>query len=612
MWTTLARWVRRRSDDDFADEIQSHIAMEADRLVASGMSDEDARDAARRAFGNLTTVRERFHESRPGSSLEWIAQDVRYALRGMRRNPGFTTIAVASLALGIGANVTIFGVIDTLLLRAPAQVRDINRIQRLYFETPSPSGEAVPSPTQGYKTYVALRDGVHGFESVGAFWKTKVSSGRGYDARSIDAVAVTPSMFTLLGVRPALGRFFSADEERDEGDHVVVLGYDAWRAWFAGDSAVLGRHIDVAGLPYTIVGVAPERFTGLNRDRVDMWLPLGVASRLLFPRALDPVGNSYWLEIIAKRRADASVASLEENATRVYRDVNRNSGPFAEQFRRSRVLLGPAIAARGPAPDASARVSEWIAAVSVLVLLIACANVTNLLLLRGLTRARETALRASLGAGRSRLMRHALVEGLLLALAGGLCAIVLARWTSASMRAFLLPNAAPRAQGDLRLIAYALTVAIVTGLLASFMPARMAARRDFGPLVNAGRSAGSERLRLQRILIMSQVGLAMVLLVGAGLFVASLRNVRAIDLGLDVDHLLYVNLGGASSSRGRGADTASTVAEYRSMLDRVRQIPGVRSATLTAGEPFMTGWAIALRARGAPALREGSAVPFAR
>jgi predicted permease len=536
-WNQWRQWIRFRSDDDFSAEVESHLAFEVERLVRDGMSPEDARLAARRAFGNTTASRERFHEARLGRSLESLAQDVRYGLRAMRRSPGFTAIAVASLAIGIGANATMFGAIDALLIRTPAHVKDADRIHRVYFEVPNGDGGTAIVPNQGYKTYVAFRDRVQGFEAVGALDPRTISSGRGTDARPIDAVLVTPSMFTMLGVRPAIGRFFNAAEERDENEHVAVLGYETWRGQFAGDPAVLGRTIDVAGMPYTIIGVAPEGFTGIDLNRVDLWLPIGAASRFLGPRAVSPTGGGYWLQIVAKRRVGAPVAQVANEVTMVYRDVWRGERRFNETFGKSHAVLGPVVAARGPAASADAKVSVWVAAVSLLVLLIACANVANLLLLRGLTRSREVALRLSLGATRARLVRQSLVEGCLLAIAGAVCAIAIARWTAAAMRAFLLPRAVHESVLNPRLIAFTAVVALGTGIFASLIPAFVTARRDFGPLLSAPRAAGARnRMVLQRALIGGQVSLATLLLVGAGLFVTSLRNVHGIDLGMDVDH----------------------------------------------------------------------------
>ena len=548
---------------------------------------------------------------RRGPTLESIGQDVRYALRGLRRNPAFTTIAIASLALGIGANSTIFGIIDAMLLRAPAHVRDVDRIQRLYFDMPNPSGGTELWAPQGYRTYAALRDRVHGLEGIGAIWEMQVSSGRGADARLLNAAAVTPSLLNMLGLRPALGRFFAADEERDEDKHVAVVSYGAWRSLYASDSAVLGRRIDVEGLPYTIIGVLPDGFTGF--DDADLWLPLGIATRMLNPSILDPASSGYWLRIIVKRKAGVATAQVERDATSVYHDVYRSEPRDYEAVAKSKAVLGPLVEDRGPARGPEARVAMWVAAVSVLVLLVACANVANLLLLRGLTRARDTALRVSLGVTRSRLARHALIEGLLLAIAGTLCAMIVARWTGSALRASLLPDANSASVIDVHIIAYMAVVAILTGVLASVGPALVTSRHDLGRLVNATRSsAGPDRLRLQRILIGSQVALTMLLVVGAGLFIVSFRNVRAIDLGIDVDHMLYVHLPRTADDKLDHNSTAKTLATYQGMLDRVRRVPGVLHATLTAGEPFATGWAIGIQRRGVPEAVPGSPVPFAR
>ena len=612
-WAFWKRWTPR-STDDFAAEIESHIAMEAERLMRDGMSAEEAQFAARRAFGSTTAARENFREHRPGWTLESIAQDVRYSLRGMRHNPAFTLVAVISLALGIGANTTMFSVIDAILLKTPAHVQDAARIQRVYFGIPGPNGVAEPWPTQGYGVYTMLRDRVQGFESVAAFDERPISSGRGADARQLEGVLVTPSFMTMLGVRPALGRFFAPSEERDETEHVAVVSYEFWRTQYGGETTILGKAIDVAGVPYTIIGVAPAGFTGVNPNRVDIWLPLGVATRIWSHNALNPNSSGFWLECIGKRRAGVTVAQLEDELTREYRAVFRNSPRFESTYAKAKATVGPMVVARGPVRGADARVALWLAAVSVLVLLIACANVANLLLLRGLARARETALRLSLGATRARIARQAVIDGLCLAVLGAVGALIVARWSGSALRTFLLPKADSTTVVDGRVIAFMLAITVVTGILASIVPAVVTARRDFGPLVSAGRTSGArERLRLLRTLIGSQVALATMLLIGAGLFVTSLRKVQGIDLGLDVDHILYVQLdGGPRRKTQDSVTTASTAAMYNSMLERVRAIPGVVRASLTAGEPFASAWAISLQRRGGPAPATGQRMPFAR
>ncbi len=609
-WT---RWTRRRADD-FADEIESHIAMETDRLMRDGMSADDARFAARRAFGNPTAAREHFREHRPGWTLESIGQDVRYGWRTLRHSPAFTIVAVTSLALGIGANTTMFSVINALLLQTPAHVRDAARINRVYFAVPGPDGVAQPWPTQGYKVYTRLRDRVHGVESVAAFAERQISSGRGADARRLDGVLVTPSFMTVLGTRPALGRFFDPSEERDENEHVAVVSYELWQTQYGGEATVLGKTIDVSGMPYTIIGVAPRRFTGVNTNHVDLWLPLGAATRLWSANALNPESSGYWLECVGKRRKGITVARVEREMTREYRALYRDAPLYETTFAKASAFAGPLVVARGPERGADARVALWLAAVSVVVLLIACANVANLLLLRGLARARETALRLSLGATRARLARQAMIEGLLLAVVGAIGALVVARWSGSALRAFLLPTADRAAVVNGPVIGFMLAVTVVTGILASIVPAFVTARRDFGPLVSAGRTSGArERLRLLRTLVGSQVALATMLLIGAGLFVTSLRNVHAIDLGLDIDHVLYVKLyGGARQKSQDSVARARAAAMYNTMVERVRGVPGVARASLTAGEPFASGFGLGIGRRGSARPAPGTPVPFGR
>lgn len=611
MWT---RWLRFRSNDDFAAEVESHIAMETERLVRGGMNEDDARLAARRAFGNPTSSREQFREARTGASFESFMQDVRYGLRAMRRSPGFTIIAVASFAIGIGANTTMFGAVDTLLFRPPAHVVDADRIHRVYVRTPAADGPGMPVGRGGYRSYLGIRDHASGLEHVGGVWSERISSGRGEDARSLAAVAVTPNVFSMLGVRPLHGRFFLETEALDETEHVAVLGYEQWQQQFNGDPGALGRAIDVAGVPHTIVGVAPRGFTGVEMTQVDLWLPLGVTRRLFSRRAMDLSNDDYWLEIIAKRKVGVSVEQASHEITRAYRDAWRGDPSYEQDYARANAELGSLVAARGPRGDAAATASLWVAGVSLLVLLIASANVANLLLLRGLTRSRETALRLSLGATRGRILWQWIVEGALLAVAGAVCALLLARWTASVIHTFLIPRADSRTIIDSRLLLFTAVVAIGAGLLASLIPAIVTARKDFMPLLGGGRASGPGRLSIQRMLIGGQVALAMLLLVGAGLFVRSLRNVRAIDLGVDVEHVLYVKLDARTMRRlmGDSATRAGVEARYASMLESVRRTPGVASASLSAGEPLTSGWGIWLKRRGGGDLPPNTPAPFGR
>src|SRR6266568_2887307 len=301
--------------------------------------------------------------------------DLRYALRTFARSPALVAAAVVCLALGIGANATIFGVVDTLLFRPPPHVRNRGRV-----------------------------------------------------------VLASASYFPLLGVRPALGRFYLADEDRPGGPSVVVLGYRFWRAAFQGDSGILGRQLQLGRGSYTVVGVAPERFTGVNLENVDAWVPLtGAATELMGPGSLNR--GSYFLEIIG-RLGPGGREAAEREATRAFRAEDMYSHGDSNAV----ALLGPVQHARGPEMSQNARVSLWLSAVSVIVLLVACANVANLLLARALQRQREIAVRLALGAARLRLARQLVTESVLLALAGGVAALLVTLWAGPVVRAFLLPD----------------------------------------------------------------------------------------------------------------------------------------------------------------------------
>jgi len=608
------QWLRPRSNDDFANEVASHLQIETDRLVASGMSESDARIAARRAFGSPTSVRERFHDSRRPVFIESLLQDVRYGLRGMRRNPSFTAIAVISLAIGIGANTTMFGTLDALLLRGPAHVVDADRTSKLYFEFPRPGEPSIPSANQGYRTYTAIRDHASGFESVAAYWTNKVTSGSGPDARLLDFVAVTPNYFSMLGIHPVVGRFFGDEEERDDNGHVAVIAAELWRSTYGGDPNILGRTIDIHGTAYRIVGVTPEGFTGVNLSRVDIWLPLGIARSLLGPTVLERHSGAYWLNILGKRRLSVSPDRVATEVTAAFREEWRDAPRYKERFATARAIIGPLQQARGPTDDLASRASIWIGAVSLLVLLLASTNVANLLLLRSLSRSREVAVRVSLGASRGRLIQQSLVEGMLIAASAVVCALFVARWSAASVNAFLLPKARPTSIIDPRLLTFTAAVGLGSGLIAALAPALVTARREFAKYLGSGRMAGGpQRVGLQRFLIGLQVALALVLLVGAGLFVTSFRQIRAIDLGVDVDHVLSVSVAFGSiqeSLRDPGA-RATANALFGEMVDRVRRVPGVARASTSTGSAFAASSATALFRPGhSPA--QGSPVPFFR
>jgi putative ABC transport system permease protein len=531
--------------------------------------------------------------------MDTIVQDLRYALRTLLRTPTLTVAAIACLALGIGANATIFGVVDTLLLRPPAHVQNPDDVVRLYFRATERHYGTHTSGTTGYPLYTALRDSAHAFQSIAAFSHDQSASlGRGADAKPMRLVLVSSTFFPLLGVRPALGRFFGPDEDRQGAVLVVVLSHAFWRRQFGGDSTVLGRPLALSKSTYTVVGVAPPGFTGVDLRDVDGWVPIAAATPdLMGPSWL--TRGSMFLQTIGRLRAGVSRVQAAHEATLVFRAEDAlTSHPDST----ATALLGPIQAARGPDMGWSkdAQVATWLAVVAAIVLLVACANVVNILLARAVQRQREIAIRRAIGAGRGDLARQLLTESALLALAGAGGALLVASWTGPVIRAFLLGDVPAAATTvDVRVLVFTGTIALLVGVLTGLAPALQVGRDDLIHALKSGAGEGRfQRSKLRSLLLVGQVALTLALLVGAGLFARSLRNVRRIDLGFDADHILRATI----DLKAAGFGTAEANALYMQMLQRVQRLPAVEHAAASVGSPFGWGFARGLKIPGRDSL----------
>jgi predicted permease len=522
--------------------------------------------------------------------MDTILQDVRYALRALRRNPGFTLAAVLCFALGIGVNATVFGVVDTLMFRPPTGVRNPGRVVRLYFsQTTPPFGHFTMSSTS-YLNLGDLRGGVPAFAEVAGFWTRKMDVGRGASADQASGSIVTASFFPLLGVRPALGRYFGADDDRPGAPPTTVLGYGYWRRRFAGDSGALGRALQIGKALYTVIGVAPEGFAGVDLEPVDLWLPAAVAGpALVFDDVLTSRGST-WIQPLARLRPGATREQAASEATLVYR---RGDAVSSYKDPHATVILGGIQQARGPEASGSARVSVWLGLVSALVLLIACANVANLLLARALRRRREMAVRMALGAGAWRLARQLVTESVALALVGAGVALLVAVWSGPLLRAYVLPRDAVSGPPlDLRVLGFTAVIAAVTGLISGLVPALQASRPDVAVALKAGAREGTyQRSRVRAVLLVAQTSLTLVLVAGTGLFARSLRNVLRHDVGLDAPHLLNVDVDVFHLGYARERVDAL----YRRLLARAEGVPGVERTALSLGGPF--GWSFGRRYR---------------
>lgn len=613
----LFRLALRRRDvvhEHVDEEIALHLELRAKQLEAQGLTPDEARREARHRFGDTAAARRslkataerRESRMRLHEWLDDLRQDVRFGIRGLWHHRVASSFVVLTFALGIGVNATMFGAVNTLMFQPPAGVMHPEAVVRLFYAFPKSSGGGYAyTQITGFGTYEALRDNAHGFESVAAYWADATSIGRGANARPLKAVLVTASFFRALGARPVLGRFFRPNEERAEGAKTVVLGYGLWKDRFNGDRTVLGRAVDIGGQVYTVIGVSPRGFTGINEQRVDAWLPIGAATTIFSPYALSHL-PSMWLSTFARVRPGVARQVAAAEATAAYAAEHAK-----ERYTKgARVVLAPIPVGRAPTISADTRVALWLGAVSVLVLLVACANVANLLLARAASRSHEIAVRLSLGAGRWRIARQLLIESLMLAAAGAAVALVLTLWASSIVRHIVMPDAAIGGGVSWAVLGFAGVAAVATGLLCGLAPAAIGIRSDLNAALMGRGHALPGRLRTQRTLVAVQVAFTVLLLAGAGLFIRSLRNVRNKDLGMDVRHLLYASVDFQSA----GVSPADASAEMRAILERVRALPGVAAASLSIGEPFRSGWGASIipTAGAAAAVKQPEAMPMGR
>ena len=510
-----------------------------------------------------------------------FVQDLRYATRGLRRAPGFTLVAVLTLALGIGANAAMFGVVDALLFRPPSGVQDPARLVRVQLQLPPPPNErgGELSSALSYPDYLTLRDDTKGFAGVAAFAPTTVSIGEGANARNHSALLVTGDYFRVLGVRPARGRFILPEDDREgAANPVVVLSWDFWRRAFPGDSAngALGKPIVIAGRSFTVVGVTPRHFVGTDLATPALWLPLGTAPLFGYDAGMTRSRFVAWLSVVGRLAPDITreqARSLAQAATLAARDEAGDlpatdrafGGPMGGEVRVQ--IGGPpgadGGARRAPPPPTvrlsglagsrtaaieqpflrgrSLPVSLWFLAITAAVLLIACANIANLMLARMTNRAHEIAVRLSLGATRGRLTRQLMTESLLLAVLGGAAGLWLAM-----VGVDLLPRVVPLPPLppflDARVLAFTAMLTLGTTIAFGLAPAVRATRRDLRSALGGVGQIGVIRSPGRRALVVIQLAASLVLLIGAGLFIRSLQNVKAIDVGFDTDRLLVASV----------------------------------------------------------------------
>jgi putative ABC transport system permease protein len=560
---------RRRIYDDLSEEIREHLEERTEELVASGMPRAGAVAAARREFGNVALIEEDSRKVWQWPSIENFVMDLRYGLRALRKNFGLTVVAVLTLGLGIGANTAIFSVVNAVLLR-PLPIREPQRVVVLHDQLPSWNN---PRTKVSALQFLELSQRADLFESSGALRPSSLNlTGRDHALR-LQVMEATAGIFPTLGVEPILGRAITTADQTHGNAHVALLSHRLWRRLFDSDRKAIGGRLTLDGDSYEVVGVLPEQIETLY-PHAEIWVPA-----VFSPEALTEKYR-WWVNytMVARLRGGISVAQARAAMETVAARYNDPGFKFGIEVRR---LADEEIG------DVRGAIYTLLGAVGV-VLLVACTNIANLLLARNAVRSHELAIRASMGAGRGRIVIQLLTESLLLCFLGGAVGLLLANMSLAGLIR-LAPADLPHIASiglDPGVLFFTFVVSLVAGILFGLVPAMLSSRGDLArTLKEAGRGSTGSRSgrKLRGVLVACEIALALVLLVTSGLLVRSFSKVLDVPPGFDPSHLLTVRV---SLPRAVSSDSAGLPLFSKALLERVSAVPGVVQATIATGIPF--------------------------
>ena len=553
---------RAREERELDEELRTHMAMEADYRHRTGQTDAERGSAI--ALGGLERVKDDVRDARGTRLLDDTMSDVSYGVRTLLHNPGFTLVTLATLAIGIGGTTAVFSAVDAVLLQPLPYAQPGQLVRIFQHDSSDPGGRMFLTPVH----FVEVRKRMSSLATTAAVYtyaETGADIGSGDGVRRIKLLQASADYFDALRARPEIGRGFQPDEEIDAP--VVVLSHTLWKERFGGDPAAVGRTVNFSGRPYTIVGVMSEHFSDPLADHVDAWVPLDLRQGYDATRA----GNHY-LSVIGRLRNDTPIE-------RAQAELNGVARAIASEFPRTsipRIRLDPL---KEDIVGSSSRALEIMLGAVFLVLILVCVNVTNLMLVRGSERAQEFAVRAALGADRARLARQVLIESVLLAGAGALAGLGVARLAMAAIVALgagTIPRLATLTL-DARLLAFSLVIATASAILFGLVPAfRIARTQPSDVMRGQSRSStgGSEHMRLREWLVISQVALAFVLLIGAGLLLSSFERIQRVPLGVKTEGVLTFGLHLPAARY----DSTARAAFYERVATDISALPGVRAA----------------------------------
>ena len=601
------RWKQHGSDVD--EEIAYDLAADAEERIRSGIPPEEAQFASRRDFGNLSLIKEDVREIWVGATLQRLYQDVRYGWRTLRANLVFTSMAVISLALGIGANTAIYSVMDTIMLRAlpvksPSQLVIVNwRAKQEPDVVHSHSGPNYPttggieSPDFPWQAYELFRDHNTSFSTVFAYKEAGRLNVVVHGRAEVQAVEyVSGNFFSGLGINPAAGRLLAEYDNKPDSSRVAVISYDYWLRRFNGDLAAIGQTLSLNNIPFTIAGVTAPEFFGVAAGSSPMvYIP--IVNRLALYSGnekemfIDP--HSYWVDVMGRLRPGVGLARAEaELSGEFHRYVLASTANGKERADLPRLWIEEGGSGMDSLRRTFSRPLAVLLTMAALILAIACANIANLLLSRSVSRRRELAVRLSLGASRLRLLQQLLTESLVLSLPGGILGLGVAAigirfllWLLSGGR----DEMSLRAGIDGRTLLFTLCVALATGIVFGLVPAIQAVRLDVTPGLKESRASAprrrSRRFGFCHVLLVSQIALSLLLVLGAALFVRTLANLYSVDVGFNSQHLLTFSL----DARQAGYKGEQLRTLYKSLRERFSALPGVRAAAVS-DMPLIADW----------------------
>jgi putative ABC transport system permease protein len=587
IWLRLFSLLRRgRYEREMEEEMRFHLEMQIEQNLSSGMAAEEARYAARRQFGNQTWLKEVSREMWSLNSIETLIQDLRYGVRTLMKSPGFAFVVVLTLALGIGANTAIFSVVNGVLLRA-LPYYEPERLVMVWADRPILQAQTgLPDFPVTAADFVDWRNQNQVFENMAAMVAFRSNLTGGGEPESVVALRASASLFPLLGARFAVGRAFLPEEDRAGADRVVIISHGLWQQRYGADPKLIGQKITLDNEAYTVIGVTAPDFQFPRRGEVpytylfgatkpDFYLPIAFTPEIMNDRR----GNR--LMVIARLKLGVSLQQASA-------DMNAIARRLTEQYPQTNTDKGARIAPLQRQAVGKARTALLVLLGAVgFVLLIACANIANLLLARAAGRQKEMAIRAALGANRWRVVRQLLTESLLLAISGGAAGLLLA-WRLVKLLLSIAPENLPRMYDirlDIRVAGFTLLVSLLTGFVFGLLPALQASKIDLGAtLKEGGRDAtGLLRRRLRGVLVVSEVALAFVLLIGAGLLIRSFARLTELDPGLDPRGVLTMDI---RLPFAKYRDGQGWIAFFQQTLERVRALPGVEATAAVAPLPL--------------------------